>query len=353
MHNWKETLVVMPFSIEFVMRKMNESGTPILLVVDKDEILLGVVTDGDIRRGLLRNLTLKDDVSNIMNKSPLTGKTDTKKNVYRDLFEKNKIRYIPIVDSARKVIGVKSYQESVGRETFDNIVFIMAGGLGSRLSPLTDELPKPLLNVGAKPILQNILESFVEYGFHNFYFSVNYKSEMIKDYFGDGSNWGVSIQYIEETKRLGTAGPLSLLNEETNVPLIVMNGDLLTKVDFTMLLDFHNSSEASATMCVREYSYQVPYGVVKAKEHRMVGIDEKPTHNFFINAGIYALSPEVLPLIPKETSYKMTDLMEKIKDKKGGVSVFPIYEYWLDIGKMDDFERAQRDVHLHFSGDPK
>jgi len=222
---------------------------------------------------------------------------------------------------------------------------LMAGGLGSRLGELTKDTPKPLLKVGTKPILEVILENFISHGFHRFYISVNYKAEMIRDYFGDGSRWGVEIRYLHEHKRLGTAGALSLLPDNPTLPVLVMNGDLLTKVNFRQLIDFHNETNSKATMCVREFELQVPYGVVQIANHRLRAIEEKPVQRFFVNGGIYVLSPDMLQFIPEDSFYDMPTLFDEIIARGEETSVFPIREYWIDIGRADDFERANDEVY--------
>jgi NDP-sugar pyrophosphorylase family protein len=216
----------------------------------------------------------------------------------------------------------------------------MAGGLGSRLQPLTNECPKPMLRVGNKPILETILDNFIDYGFQRFYFAINYKADIITEHFGNGSKWGVDIRYLHEDRRLGTAGALSLLPEKIIDPLVVMNGDLLTKTNFKQLLDFHSLQAGLATMCVSEYDFQVPYGVVRTKDSRILGIDEKPIHRFFVNAGIYVLEPAALKSIPSATYFDMPSLFDCIIAIDFDTSVFPVREYWLDIGHMNDFDRA-------------
>ena len=200
-----------------------------------------------------------------------------------------------------------------------------------------------MLIIGNKPILETILLNFIELGFHRFYISVNYKAEMVKEYFGDGSRWSVSIRYLEETEAMGTAGCLSLLPEETTQPLVVMNGDVLTKVNLHLLLDFHEGNKSSATMCVREYDFQVPFGVVTLDDHRLVGIEEKPVQRFFVSAGIYVLEPAVLKLLPQGTAYDMPALFEALVQNNMETVVFPIREYWLDVGRHADLERASND----------
>jgi NDP-sugar pyrophosphorylase family protein len=219
----------------------------------------------------------------------------------------------------------------------------MAGGLGNRLRPLTEDVPKPLLKVGRKPLLETILETFRSHEFRNFYISVNYKAEMIKAHFGDGEKWKCTIRYLEENDRLGTAGALGLIPETPTQPLLIMNGDVLTNVDFSSLLSFHGEHQAKATMCVREFDFQVPYGVVNIDEHRITGIVEKPVHSFFVNAGIYVIDPELLSFVPKSGSFDMPDLFASALDKGMPTAAFPIREYWTDIGRIDDFHRANGD----------
>ena len=225
----------------------------------------------------------------------------------------------------------------------------MVGGLGSRLRPLTETTPKPMLKVGNKPILQTIVEKFAEYGFSDIIMCVNYKSNIIQDYFGDGSAFGVSIEYILEEQRMGTAGALSLLTSSPHEPFFVMNGDLLTNVNFEHLLDYHINQHALATMCVREYDFQVPYGVVNVEGNLIRSIVEKPIHKFFVSAGIYMLSPEVIDYIPKNEFYDMPTLFEALMNKDQRTISFPIREYWLDIGRMEEYERANNEYHGVFS----
>ena len=216
----------------------------------------------------------------------------------------------------------------------------MVGGLGARLKPLTENIPKPMLNVGGQPILKTILKGFVDNGFTNITMCLGYMSNVIEDYFKDGSDFGANIKYIVEERRMGTAGALSLIKEKIDKPFFVMNGDLITNINYEQMLDFHEEQNSKATMCVREYDIQVPYGVVNVINEDIVSIEEKPIHSFFINAGVYLLDPECINLIPKDEFYDMPSLFEKmiLTDKK--TISFPLKEYWLDIGRMSDYERA-------------
>ena len=224
----------------------------------------------------------------------------------------------------------------------------MVGGLGTRLRPLTQDTPKPMLKVGNKPILQTIVEKFAEYGFANITMCVNFNAGIIKDYFGDGKEFGVNIDYILEQKRMGTAGALSLLKERPNEPFFVMNGDLLTNVNFEHIFNYHTLHKATATMCVREYDYEVPYGVVKMNDNKIVEISEKPVQKFFVSAGIYMLSPEILDLIPKNEFYDMPTLFEKLIKLSKNIISFPIREYWLDIGRIEEYQRANEEYGIFF-----
>jgi NDP-sugar pyrophosphorylase family protein len=236
-------------------------------------------------------------------------------------------------------------------ENHSNPVVILAGGLGSRLGELTKETPKPMLQVGDKPILFQIIERFKQQGFSNFYLSVNYKSEVIENYFGNGEKFDVSIKYLHEKTRLGTAGPLSLLKEHIEItePVLVINGDILTKINFENLLKFHLENTSHGTMCVREYDFKVPYGVVEIEGDRLIEIKEKPLQSFYVNAGTYVLSPELLELVPSNVYFDMTELFEKATKSEYRASVYPLREYWLDIGKKEDFSKAQEDYKKEFN----
>ncbi len=310
MKDWKKILVVPSASIEEAIRVIDAGAMQIALVVNENHHLLGTVTDGDVRGGILKGLPLSAPVQQIMNPDPTTARFDESKEAILALMKRKKLHQIPVIDEKGEVVGVEILDELIQPQVRDNWVVLMAGGLGSRLRPLTDDCPKPLLKVGSKPIMETILDNFIEYGYRRFFLSVNYKAEMIQDYFGDGSKWGVEIRYLHEKERMGTAGALGLLPEKPLQPILVMNGDLLTKVNFQHLLNFHQEHQAKATMCVREYEYQVPYGVVKIDHQRLVGIEEKPVQHYFVSAGIYVLEPEVLELIPSNAFFDMPTLFQ-------------------------------------------
>lgn len=340
MGTWKEILVSPETSIRKAIHVLDESAKQIVLVVDVNNRLLGTVTDGDVRRSILKGMSLDDAIQKIMNTYPTIARIDESRESILAAMQRKGLHHIPLVDENHCVMGLETLDELIQPCARENRVVLMAGGLGSRLSPLTDECPKPMLKVGNKPLLETILENFIEYGFHRFYISVNHMAEVVKSYFGDGTRWGVDICYLQENQRLGTAGALSLLPKKPTESLLVMNGDLLTKVNFKQLLDFHSGHHAQATMCVREYDFQVPYGVVKIDDHRINSIDEKPIQRFFVNAGIYVLEPEVLDLISPNTYFDMPTLFEKLIGLKNETAAFPIREYWLDIGQLSDYNQA-------------
>lgn len=327
-------------TIEDTIRLIEENPAKVVLVVDGDNRLLGTVTDGDVRRGLLRGLGMTDSVSEIMNTHPTTAPLGSSRAHLFALMKQKHLRHIPLVDEAGRVAGLEFFDDLLHREDRDNWVVIMAGGRGKRLQPLTDETPKPMLEVGSKPILETILDELIEGGFHRFFLAVNYKSEMVKNHFGNGSAMGAEIAYLEETKPLGTGGALSLLPDKPETTLLVMNGDILTKVRLKNVLDFHAENGADATMCVREYVHEVPFGVVETEEHRLVGFAEKPTQRFLVNAGIYALEPDILHLVPQNRFFDMPQLFDKLVRKNRRTIVFPIQEYWLDVGRLEEFSQA-------------
>jgi len=319
------------------------------IVVDENDRLIGTLTDGDIRRAILKGKTLEDEIENIYHKKPtVVGVDSTREEVIKLCSSKN-IYQVPVLDNDGKVISIDCVDELLLPDVHTNRVILMVGGLGKRLRPLTNDIPKPMLHVGGKPILHTILDNFSNYGFVNIVMCVNYKSHIIQDYFGDGSKFGVDIQYIVEENRMGTAGALSLVERgEINEPFFVMNGDLLTNVNFEHMLEYHISNQAMATMCVREYDFQVPYGVVNIKKGMISSLEEKPVHKFFVNAGIYMLEPECLDLVPENIFYDMPTLFEVLLKAGENTVSFPLREYWLDIGRIEEYDKANQEYYENF-----
>jgi dTDP-glucose pyrophosphorylase len=340
MKNWKKTLIGPATKIRKVIETIDNSDAQIALVVDECQRLLGTVTDGDVRRGILKGVSMDEPAERVMNSRPVTVRHGESAEIVLEAMKNHSIHQVPLVDKKKTVLGLEILDELLRSKEKENWVLLMVGGYGMRLRPLTEKQPKPLISIGNQPILETILKNFSDAGFKKFFFSVHYRDEMIREHFGDGSRWGVSIQYLKEETKLGTAGALNLLPSKPTRPLIVMNGDLLTKVNFSQLLNFHSENGSDATMCVREYDFQVPFGVVNMSKHHITGIDEKPVHKFYVNAGIYILEPSALKLVPKKGAFDMPLLFEKLIALKRAVTAFPIHEYWLDIGQIEDLKRA-------------
>ncbi|MBF0142929.1 MAG: nucleotidyltransferase family protein [Magnetococcales bacterium] len=341
MDHWRTVLVGPEVPILEAIQVIDRGGLGVALVVDAADRLLGTVTDGDVRRGLLLHLQLDTPVQKVMNRQPTVAREEDTREHILSIMRTRDFDHIPVVDDLGRVVGLKTLRQLARPKRRDNWVVIMAGGLGSRLGPLTEDCPKPLLKVGSKPILETILESFIDHGFHRFFLSVNYKKRMIKEHFGDGNRWGVEIRYLEERERLGTAGSLALLPEVPREPFFVMNGDLLTRIHYPQILEFHQDHGAFATICVRRVEETVPYGVVELDRHQLIDIEEKPVRAYHVNAGIYLLDPVVLPLLPgNHERFDMTDLFRKVIARGWPTAAFPFLDYWLDIGRMPDFHRA-------------
>ena len=346
-NDWKSIATPSTASMRDVLSIIDESAMQIALVVDDGCHLLGTITDGDIRRALLRGETLDTPVLRFMNSNPITGLIDEDPHIWQRTMERYSLQHLPLLD-ANGCIQELTRKTQPQEPQRSNTVVLMAGGMGTRLYPLTQQRPKPLLKVGEKPIIQTIIENFISQGFSDFKICINYLGEKIKDFCGDGSRWNVNIDYIEEDKRLGTAGALSLLPQRPDKPFFVMNGDVLTKVDFVRLLVFHEKQKNLATMCVREYRYQIPYGVVKLDQHRIVDLKEKPVEYYNVNAGVYLLEPAVLDYIPANQYFDMTRLFEVMMERNLQVGSFPLREYWMDVGRMEDFEQAHTDYTEQF-----
>lgn len=320
----------------------------IALVVNDNFKLIGTITDGDIRRALIKNASLTDTIDSIMTLDPVKELEGTNNYNLVSIMKSKGIKQIPIVDKEGKLIDIKTLEELIKVEDKDNYLVIMAGGIGARLKPLTNTTPKPLLPIGNKPILESIIEHAKVYGLTNIKISLNYLSESIKKYFGDGSSIGVNISYINETDSLGTAGSLSLIEEDITQDLFVINGDILTRVNFDEMLKVHSESNNQLTVGIRPYKTQIPYGIINLAGNEIKSIEEKPILEYIINAGIYLLTPSTIKLIPKGTFFHMTDLMQKLIDNNLKVGSFLINDYWLDVGKINDYYRANIEFNDFF-----
>jgi dTDP-glucose pyrophosphorylase len=348
MKDWQRLAVAPTASIREVIAAIDSGGARIVLVVEAGGKLVGTITDGDVRRGLLRGVGIDMPASEIMQRQfKSVSERDDRDSVLAAL-RRFRVQQMPILDERGIVIGLQTLEELVEPAKRSNWVVLMAGGLGQRLRPLTDERPKPMLQIGNRPLLETIIEQFANQGFVNIFIAINYLGQQIREHFGDGRRWDVSIRYLDEVTRLGTAGALSLLPHPPTEPVIVMNGDILTRVDFVRLLEFHQANRSLATMALREHVQRIPYGVVQFDDVLLTSIQEKPAVRHFVSAGVYALEPQAVAAIPHGVPYDMPQLFNTIIDQGARAAVFPVHEYWIDIGKLEDFERANRDFDGHF-----
>lgn len=341
-------------SIRKALKAIEAGGVQLAIVVDTQGRLLGTVSDGDIREALLLNLSMNEPIENFMNKNPTVAQLGTPREDILSLMINRSLRQIPIVDKDGIVRGLELVEKLLSFPKRSNQVVLMVGGLGSRLRPLTNETPKPLIPVRGRPILEWIIEGLIQYGFHKFTLAVNYKSEMIQEYFGDGSKWEIEVDYLIEDKKLGTAGALSILKEKPTEPFLVMNGDLITKVNFSQLMDFHSTNQAMATMCIQNHLVEIPYGVVQTKGLEIVSIVEKPSHEVFVNSGIYVFSPKVLEYLEFNQPLDIPEIFQMLIKNKQAAYAFPINSFWMDIACRRDLKKARlKATHLEPSMEPR
>lgn len=347
MNAWEKILVSAEMPLLEAMGILDGSAMQILLVVDGAGTLLGTVTDGDIRRSLLGGQGLDAPVALAMNRTPICADAALSRDEALAMMRARRVRQVPMVDGQGRVVGLWTDMDVLRLGLRDNAMVIMAGGLGTRLRPLTQDCPKPLLPVGDRPLLETIIRNAAAHGLHRFYLCINYKGEMIQERFGDGSALGVDITYLRERERLGTAGALSLLPPQER-PVVVMNGDVLTNVNLGALLDHHEAQGGVATMCLREYEVQVPFGVARAEGGLVRALEEKPVLKYLVSAGIYVIEPRGLARVPQGEFYDMPTLLGDFLGAGERVAAYTMHDYWLDIGRLSDFEAANRDFHTLF-----
>ena len=337
--NISKLLVTRESSIYEVLEVIQNGNAQIALVVDNKKKLLGTISDGDVRRSILKRGNLLTNAESIMRRNFKFITVDEDIEEALKKMKKEKIFQIPVIDKNGILLDLLLLKDFLRVEEKKNNLVIMAGGKGMRLRPYTEKCPKPMLKINGKPILEIILEQCIEYGFRQFHFSVNYLKNQIIDYFGNGKKWDVNINYLIEKKPLGTAGSLQLLPKQSQ-PFIVINGDLLTRLDLNRILNFHIENQADATLGVRNHTEKVPYGVVKVEGTRLLSFEEKPTFNHLVNAGVYVINPNLLDIIKVNSFLDMPNFLEIAKDKSYKINVYPIHEYWLDIGKPEFLEKA-------------
>jgi dTDP-glucose pyrophosphorylase len=337
-------LVAPSASVREALETITKNSRQAVMVVDAGGRLVGIVTDGDIRRGFLRGVGIDGRVDELMNRQPTTAPAGVARDAALALMQRRTLRHLPVVDAAGRLVDVLLLDDLLRPVPVPNAAVLMAGGAGSRLRPLTDAVPKPLLRVGGKPLLEILIERLRAAGVSEFFVTVRYKSELIEKYFGDGARLGVRIRYVREEEPLGTAGALARLPESLAEPFFLVNGDILTKCDFGAMLDFHRRWHADLTVGTVPHTVEVPYGVVRVDGERLAGIDEKPRLDFLINAGVYVVEPAAAGLIPRDRAFDAPDLIPLLKRAGRTVVAFPIREYWLDVGQHGDFHRANQDV---------
>ena len=335
-NEWKKSILTPLNSIKDAINNLNSTSLKIVLIVDLSNTFIGTVSDGDIRRALLKGMKLETSISKITNTNSVTVfDKATQKDVYK-IMRSKKLFQIPIVTINKKLIGLHIWEDLEKIDQLDNIFFLMLGGKGTRLLPHTKNCPKPLLPVDGKPILAHIVDQAKSEGFYNFIFSINYLGHMIKDYFGDGRKFDISIEYVEEEKSLGTAGSLCLIKNKPNIPFVVSNGDVLASIKYNKMIDFHQINNSKATMAVKRHEWQNPFGEVITKGFEIIGFEEKPIHTSYINAGIYVLSPDILKLLDRNIECTMPELFEKARQNSKKTIVYPMHERWIDVGRPED-----------------
>ena len=340
--NWRATLLPPTATVQEAIHSLEASSMQIVLAVSETNKLRGTLTDGDIRRAFLKGFGLESKLEAIIQRDPLAVPPAVPRAVVLELMSLNKVHQLPIVDHNGKVLGLHVWDDIVASTTIENTLMIMAGGKGVRLRPYTEDCPKPMLDVGGKPILQHIIDKGAAEGFKNFIISINYLGHMIEEYFGDGSGYDVNLEYLRENQALGSAGCLSLLQSTPELPFIVTNGDVLTDIHYSDLLDFHARNQADATMAVRQYEMQNQFGVVKTQGVEIEGFEEKPVYRSHVNAGVYALEPATLDQLSYQQHCDMPTLFERVKNKGGRTIVYPMHEPWLDVGRPEDLKVARQ-----------
>jgi len=339
---FKKSLVMPDSSLYQALEILEETASKLVVVVNESNQILGTLTDGDLRKQVLSNKSLEVPVSQVMNRKFffITNLDSIQKGFA--IMKKNGLTHIPVLDENKVVTNILSISQFLNETVVDNFVVIMAGGKGMRLRPFTTNCPKPMLKINGSPILEIIIKKFIKQGFTKFLISVNYLKNQIIDYFKNGEDFGIEIEYLIEDKPLGTAGALKLISAKSKEPLIIMNGDLLTEMNFRELIDFHKKQSAQATMAVSEYEYNIPYGVVEIQNNKLINFKEKPTYKYLINAGIYVIDPKILNYLKSDEYSEMPDLLEKTKLNNDKVSVYKLQEYWLDIGNKESYHEAYK-----------
>jgi dTDP-glucose pyrophosphorylase len=339
---WRQAILPVSATIGQAIRNLDKIAIKIVLIANEEGVLEGTISDGDIRRGLLKGLDMNSPLSSVIHRNALVVPPELARELVLQLMVANKIQQIPVVDEQHHVVGLHLWDEITTPPARPNLMVIMAGGMGTRLRPYTENCPKPLLPVAGKPMLEHIIERAKLEGFNHFVLAIHYLGHMIEEYFANGERLGVHIDYLREETPLGTAGALGLLNPLPNEPFVVTNGDVITDIRYGELLDFHMRYAAAATMAVRVHEWQHPFGVVQTQGVEIVGFEEKPIARSHINAGVYALNPSALKALSSGLHCDMPTLFERLQAEKQRTVAYPMHEPWLDVGRPDDLDRAQK-----------
>lgn len=337
---WRKAILPANATIRQAIHNLDQVSIKIVLVVNEGGKLEGTISDGDIRRGLLKGLDLNSPITNIIHLNALVVPPEMGREMIMQLMVANKIQQIPVVNEHRHIVGLHLWDEIATLPMRANLMVIMAGGMGTRLRPHTESCPKPLLPVAGKPMLEHIIERAKSEGFSHFVLAIHYLGHMIEDYFGNGERLNVRIDYLREQSPLGTAGALELLNPRPSAPFVVTNGDVITDIRYGELLDFHVRHDAAATMAVRVHEWQHPFGVVQTQGVEIIGFEEKPVARSHINAGVYVLDPDALNVLGANSHCDMPTLFERLQSQAKRTVAYPMHEPWLDVGRPDDLSQA-------------
>jgi len=339
--NWRSVIIKEDTTIEEAIKILNKTALKILLISKKNSFI-GTVTDGDIRRALIKGLKINSSIKKFINKKSITANSKTSDNQIQNIMTRERIEAIPVLDNKKKIIGLKTWQSYFAIKPIDNPIIFMVGGKGKRLMPLTKQIPKPMLKVKGKPILQRLLEKTRNEGFKNYFFITGYLSAIIKNHFKNGNKWKVDISWVKEQKPLGTAGGLGLVKPKNNLPVIVANGDIITEVKYSDILNYHTNEKNMVTIVVKKHKITNPYGVVKIIKNKVVDLLEKPSSSSYISAGIYVFNPALFKKIKKNKYLDMDYFLNKLIEEKIKISVYPLHENWLDIGFHSEYKSANK-----------
>lgn len=339
---WRQAVLPPNVTLHQAIRNLNQVAIKIVLVVNEAGVLEGTISDGDIRRGLLKGLDLNSPIASVVHRNALVAPSEMGRDMVMQLMVANKIQQVPVVDEHHHVVGLHLWDQITTQPMRPNLMIIMAGGMGTRLRPHTKKCPKPLLPVAGKPMLEHIIDRAKLEGFNHFVLAVHYLGHMIEEHFGNGERLRVQIGYLREQAPLGTAGALGLLNPAPEAPFVVTNGDVITDIHYGELLDFHMRHAADATMAVRVHEWQHPFGVVQTKGLDIIGFEEKPVTRSHINAGVYALNPAALDLLGEDSHCDMPTLFERLHGEAKRTVAYPMHEPWLDVGRPDDLIAANK-----------